>query len=959
MKFEYYDIESLSNVFTLCNNKPDENEIDIYYLTDDKTLVNYEKDDTTLKDVLEAYIKERNEGFTGNINLFDLSNIESNKHLAKTFGLSDAGRNVNDRTAINNYTNEYRIVCDTDDDYDESKHPYLVGYNSANYDTTMLALYLYETFRLYKTKYHSEVEIVPILANRMRRYNDELFSKTFINKMTLRLAVSNTNNGWSEPNYRALPYLIRKSMIMTGRYIDVAALNEKQKKLSLKRICGMLGYSINESDKLKNNSVIRTKQEFCELIAYNVSDTIKLQKLFTHPYYKAQFDLKRGLLKKYPELIYDKMPNKYAPNISSKTVRSDRLNIDSTSARFAAVSLCPYGSLKDIETVSFLYPHRDKAKELNIEQVNVLEESKKYFYENIFDETARKQFDTIYNFYKNIEGNNFNQSENYKKSYNRLDVKKISDIQVPNLCIPYFDKNGKPTSCYVNFSIGGIHGAEYNKELYDADVMLYEKAIKDMEYVKSIYPNPIDLKRAKIIQMSDGTEVSYKCFLKSGATLKKAEYKNIEGNKPVLFKLNEKGKYELNARYTYTSAAVTNHEDFESYYPNMLRMLKAFYNEGLGYDRYAEIFEEKQKYGKMMGDNSFIKEEQDMYSTLREGTKLVLNSASGAADATYDNPIRMNNMIISMRIIGQLFTWRIGQAQTLQGAKIVSTNTDGLFSVLEEKLNNKILKKESEDINVKIKPEITYLISKDSNNRLEMDVKTGKVLATGGETLGSYKGASPTKALSHPAAIDWALAEYLIVSSLKTKPNISLYDELDDETGMNIINSIRQKHKDVKGLLMFQNIISSSPGATTYIFGTTDESDKPIILQHYNRIFIMKDKTPNTMHLKAASARVITPAMKNKREKEGMAMQMHDPIALGVLWANGVQQNDISFNKEAIIKKVTNIESEWYVRIVNKDIYNLSQEEIEEIYDNLDYTKYLELLKNRYKKNWQNTRAFG
>ena len=32
----------------------------------------------------------------------------------------------------------------------------------------------------------------------------------------------------------------------------------------------------------------------------------------------------------------------------------------------------------------------------------------------------------------------------------------------------------------------------------------------------------------------------------------------------------------------------------------MLRMLKAFYNLGLGYDRYAEIFDNKQNYGFLM-----------------------------------------------------------------------------------------------------------------------------------------------------------------------------------------------------------------------------------------------------------------------------------------------------------------------------------------------------------------------
>ena len=40
------------------------------------------------------------------------------------------------------------------------------------------------------------------------------------------------------------------------------------------------------------------------------------------------------------------------------------------------------------------------------------------------------------------------------------------------------------------------------------------------------------------------------------------------------------GSFSLDARYTYTSFDLTNHEDFTSYYPNMLRMMDAFFNEG-------------------------------------------------------------------------------------------------------------------------------------------------------------------------------------------------------------------------------------------------------------------------------------------------------------------------------------------------------------------------------------------
>jgi ADP-heptose:LPS heptosyltransferase len=174
------------------------------------------------------------------------------------------------------------------------------------------------------------------------------------------------------------------------------------------------------------------------------------------------------------------------------------------------------------------------------------------------------------------------------------------------------------------------------------------------------YPDPLDLKKAKTVTMPDGRVEKATKFLKSGSTLKESFYKDIP-NPPELFKAKEKttkkgekikGSYALNNKYVFTSGDLTNHEDFTSYYPNMLRMLDAFYNEGLGYDRYAEIFDDKQKYGDLMKDKTYSEAERGDFSLLREGTKLILNSASGAADANYDTPIRMNNMIMSMRIIG-------------------------------------------------------------------------------------------------------------------------------------------------------------------------------------------------------------------------------------------------------------------------------------------------------------------
>ena len=345
-----------------------------------------------------------------------------------------------------------------------------------------------------------------------------------------------------------------------------------------------------------------------------------------------------------------------------------------------------------------------------------------------------------------------------------------------------------------------------------------------------------------------------------------------------------------------------------------------------------------------------------MYAILREGTKLILNSASGAADANFESNIRMNNTIISMRIIGQLFSWRIGQAQTIEGAKITSTNTDGLYSILDATINDPILARESADIGVEIEPEPTYLISKDSNNRIEMDPNTGEVQSASGGTLGCRKGPNPAKSLAHPAIIDWALTEYLICAALKVKGyNATLYNEFDDTLGMKILKSASQKFEPFKFLNMFQNVIASSTGSMNYIFATTDENpSKPIIMQHYNRVFILKDNTPNTVHLYAANARQITPAQTKKRKDSNERAQQHDATAVSVLTAHGVDIHGLPKTKEAIVKKVTNIDDRWYMYIQNKDLHALTDEEINFIIDNIDYDKYLQLLRDGFEKNWRN-----
>lgn len=969
MLIHFYDIESLDNVFTLANEIPEKNHVDIYYLVDDATLTAVDDFEQQVTDRIHL----RNKNFTGTVSCHNLRFEEANRKLAIEFGVSNAYI-VNDPDLSSQYPSEFRLVCDTDPEYDNNVHPYLAGYNSYNYDTTMLAEYFSNVWSVRHSG--KKAEFKPTTAKYMREFNNELFLPRFKENMASRLAVEHKAGepGYTSPDYKQNEWKIRKNMLMSGRHIDVARLNEKQSKVGLKRLLGMLGYQILESDKLKQGQdVIETLDQLLELIAYNVSDIVNLEKLFQHPLYQGQFALKKGLLDTYPELVYEKKPTEYAPNISPKTVRRDRLFIDSSSAQLATKSLCPYNHLTDLPVVSFMYPSERKAKELGVPQVNVLEESRKFFYSKFKQPELREKFDTIYNYYKAIEGRNFNESENYYEDYtsNPDDpdfhpAENLANEPKLNMNMFYYNADGTPSSCFVNFSTGGIHGAEYNKRLYDKDMAEWSQFATKMQYVQALYPNPVDCRKAKVITMPDGTQEEYKTFLKSGATMKKAEYRDVMSMKPELFREDTSGNWKINPKYTYTSAAHANHEDFTSYYPNMLRMMSAFWNPGLGYDRYAEIFDNKQKYGKLMKDKSLSKAERYQYSILREGTKLILNSASGAGDATFESNIRMNNRIISMRIIGQLFTWRIGQAQTIEGAQIISTNTDGLYSVLEASINDPILARESASIGVEIEPEPLYLISKDSNNRIEMEDDIEEIISASGGTLACRQGPTPTKALAHPAILDWAMTEYLIVASTRYKTT-ALDLPFDDTIGRSILTqSVDRISKEIdkstnepKGkrevLRMFQNVLASSPSSQTYIFATNDTNPgDPIIMQHYNRVFIMKDGTPNTVHLHSATAKKLTPAQIKKRKSNNERPQQHDPIASMVLNACGENVSKLPATHEAVVKKVSGVEEEWSMLVLNKSLFELTDEEVDKLLSEIDIEKYLGLLHEGFEKNWMN-----
>lgn len=1025
--FIYYDIESLNNVFTLCAYSPRTNSVDTFYLVDEdgplaNELVNVGFDLPTAAEAIFA----ANPAFqvkgdlTRTIRFHDLSTWSGNLALVQMFGLSDAD-SVNDPDSTSAYSHYLRPVCDTDPEYDPfDAHPYFAGYNSFNYDTVMLAIYMMEAFSHVPSALaqggKADVGFTPATARILRSYNDELFQEPYKSYMPRYLTDGRVSGG---KRWASTPNKIRQAMMNSGRHIDIARLNESQQRVGLKRLLGGLGRQIMESDKLgAHNATIESVQELYELLAYNVSDVVGLEKLFQHPTFASGFDLKKGLLDEYPETIYEKSKHANAPNIHPKAVRRGRLTPDTSSAKLVGLILSPYGNLDDMEAVSFMYPSEMVAKERGIQRVNVLDECRAFFYAGVADPEARARFDEVYRYYKSIEGKNFNASEEYRNTYpNGGAAHVLSEIPKAPNNLPYFQVDGSPSTCFATFSTGGIHGAEADWGAFAEELAKWSEGEELLEAVKSAFPDPLVVRTTKGgITLPDGRLVDHKEVLTSKSTIKALtarseaiaslgdnpipeqlaaveEQYRAEGvgykpakPRPELFERKPDGSTKLKAKYAFTSMAQAIHEDFTSYYPNMLRNMSAFYNAELGEDRYAKILADKDRYGQMMKDPSITPEEKNRLGVLRNGTKLILNSASGAGDTTHFTPIRVNNAIISMRIIGQLFSWRIGQAQTMAGARIISTNTDGLYSVLDEETNNRVLAEQQALINVEIEPEPLIIVSKDSNNRLELEVPEdpntpvweAEIVSASGGTLACHEGPQPTKSLAHPAVLDWALARYLryaaggFVPSWGTSP-ISLADPLDRRLGKQLLLEAVRDNDPVLAARLFQNMVVASNGKITIPFAADpvdpvnpdpDAVINPRTLQHYNRMFIVHQGKPGAVSLRNAGAWVVNPASKMKRKRDGLSPVQTDRVAMEILQANGFARNRMEaqqFNRELLpedqdiaVRRISGIDPAWNILIENGDLLCMEESKLKDLLGCLDLDAYLDMLAGVYEKNWMN-----
>lgn len=999
----FYDVESLDNVFTSVEFYPAKNAAIVSYIDDDNIINSIEA-----QQYIETIVRQKNNNFSG---LIFWENLRANgstdqsvfglKSFAKRKGLTDNAKMINvditDRDGDRyGYPSEYYPVKQTDPDYNENDHGISFGYNSTNYDLTMYAHLLSEIDTKYwwdNTTNPYDFTTAAPSAKELRDFNDELFDQAFKSNMASRLALSvDYQTGQKQQNYRSTPWSIRKAWLLTNRFIDVSRLNEKQRKVALKRLLGMLGLQILESDKLTNETHIENLEQMADLIAYNFSDVLNLQTLFEHEAYQQPFVLRNQLLVEYPETVYEKQngagPDNYKAYDGAdkyKHIRKDRLTSDSTSAKFVEFVIAPYNKLTDQQTISFMYPDPAICEKLSaekgykIEPTDVLDDSKKWFEKNVAKPgtPAHDDFMQVYNFYAAIRGKNINISDKYNDDYGDDDmIETINNDYVKKLMAEfntnlfYFDKDGNRTSCLVNFSVGGAHGAEIKLDLYLNDLKEYKQAIDELQAIKDMFNGDAlaAINGDVYVETPKGESVKIRKFLKSGSTKSKADWKVIK--EPMLFKKDAKsGKYAIDKKYTFVSVGQSNHEDFTSYYPLLLCQLRSFVNpaRGDGADPYYGIFERRVEMKHKAHDKSLPEAERNMADLIQTLMKLLLNAASGAGDATFDNNIRVNNAIVSMRVIGQLFAWRIGQAQALAGARVPSTNTDGLYTMnIGWEENNNILFDIADSMYIGIEPEpLDRFVTKDSNNRLE--VYKGEIVSAKGGALNSWNGPYPTQSLDHPAAIDNALAHYLAyIDDPADKP---FNREYAKNMFANLVDKYGVKQNNPQEVLrFFQWILASSPGTNRYYYleKTNQITGETTVenLQHYNRMFLTVPQGPVVVTPKLATRALVQEASVNRRIKNNEPVVQHDANAKQILAENGyiIENSGIKYD-EARTQKVKGLPvtsqnngnpGNQNVEIINTDILKMSHEEAWSIISRLDVNAYLDMLKATFLNSWSN-----
>ncbi len=903
----FWDIECYDNLF--CVGFLDENEhLDMFYLCDKG-------------DEVEAACRDSGYDYT----CYDLA---ENGHLLEVFMENPIPSN-GEATVLSTFLG-------VDNEKVEPKKDWYFSYNGANYDIPMIDYVIHSGMTAGKVRLSTET---------LRRHSNALITQ--------------------KRTFAGLSKYLRY-----GNHVDVALLNETKIErgrptVGLKTLAGILGGSIIESE---SNNTGHSESIYSDIL-YNINDVAELKHRVFKGFLHTKFKTKKNLLERYPHLL------------------DNGVTVNSTSAKFVEYIIAPENPIEDLPVVNYAYPAKHIAERYGMKQVNILENTKDWYLKNVYlpiskvNPKAAKahlaKFMSICGYYGYYEGKNWNESTRHIFKYqtpgHSTKERRIAD-RTYGVILPFIRKDGVESPSYVRFSVGGIHGAEINAAQLAQDRETIRRLKEQYGYISKIPKGTVSngllqliIKQSRTPYEDYPVRCSHEIPYFFEHTKEVDEIIDPEEFSPYMVqKMKHEdglGDYQemVIERYKYTSTGKSTHQDFISYYPMLMIMLGTFYD-GKGKDPYAEVKDLRVTIKAKLKELPFGSTEYNNVNDEQEGYKLILNSASGILDGSHDTNLRANNKAMTMRIIGQLFTFRIGMALALEGAVIPSSNTDGIYACgIDLEKNRVIVDTVLKDFHIEIEPEELFLVSKDSNNRME--IVDGKVVSAKGGTISSWKGAQVDTSLAHPALVDKILTLYLPRADLMKPVNKTLIRDCLEEylqtenhrkfvymaswilrstSGSIFVDSAHQVHKGTIRAWLSDNGVSLTRYNTraTRCGTTTDEYaaqlfpasvlGKPEVVEYLSSLNALENTFPKAVTVEQYQA------FKSSK------------LAAGQTW------KDVNVSVPVITDtKITNLSDTARLFIDNRCIDEMKDVEIEQIYEHICIQEYVDLIAT-FADTWHN-----